>query len=245
MNHLTGPISEFPQACYITIWLNAFLTREESLERIHDALLPKIDRIEFGAISFDLLHFLEFLKLEQIHKARVHLPVSGDLDGLIDTGEYLDYALLHSQAISLIGQQSYVLTMESNFIRLQPLAKPPKTPIISFGEVDGLFAEFLLTVSESLEAFDLIASDEDAREWMISLDADISKLEFPSPMPPRLNFLLGRLTRTLAIGQLAYNSTSGSFSATKNSMLQNQVEQLITKSRQYLSQVSNYHWLKL
>jgi hypothetical protein len=243
MNHLTGPISEFPRACYITIWLNAFLQSEESLERIHDALLPEIDRIEYGAISLDLLHFLEFLKSEQIQKARVHLPVSGDLDGLIDTGEYLDHALAHSQAISLIGQKSFVLTQQSNILKIDPLSRPPKSPILSFSEVDRLFAEFIITVSESLEAFDLVSSDELAREWMISLDADISKLELPSLIPTRVNFLLGRLTRTLAIGQLAYHSPTGSASATKNSMLRERVEQLITKSRQYLSQVSNYHWV--
>jgi hypothetical protein len=242
MNNLAGPISQFPESCYISIWLNAFLTRVESLERIHDALAPKINKIEFGAINFDLFHFLEFLNTEKIKKTRVHLPVSGDLDGIIDTGEYLDNALNLSQVVSLIGEKSFALTGTALSYKLEQLSKPPKSPVIGWKEVDRLFAEFLASISESLEAFDLIAADEAAREWMIRLDHDISKLEFPAQQPARVTFLLGRLARTLTIGQLAQKSSSWPISATKNSMLQNQVEELITKSRQYLSQVSNYHW---
>ena len=48
MSASAGPISEFPTCGYLTIWLNAFLTKTESLERVHDALALKLSTIEIG-----------------------------------------------------------------------------------------------------------------------------------------------------------------------------------------------------
>jgi hypothetical protein len=243
MKHSTGPIAEFPISCFLTIWINSFLTREESLERVHDALALKINQIEMGALRLDVLDFLKYIKSEEICLARVHLPVSGNLAGIIDTGPYLDQALQLQQVISLIGKKNYAMVGSLGDYQISAIHLPPKSPINSWQEIDRLFAEFLPSISSSLEAFDLIASNQDAREWMISLEHNFSKLEFPEIQPARVTFLLGRLTRTLAIGQLAKANLDIPISSTKNSMFQNQLEELITKSRQYLAEVSNYHWI--
>lgn len=244
MSASAGPISEFPTCGYLTIWLNAFLTKTESLERVHDALALKLSTIEIGAIELSVLEFLSFLKDEQIELARFHQPVSGDLGGIIDTGAYLDQALLFGQAITLSGAKNYALVPDLNKYQVNLITKSSKSPVNSWQELDRLLAEFLHSVSTSLEALDLVATDPAVREWMISLEHSFTVLEFPQAQPARLTHLLGRLTRTMAIGQIAMANQNLPISSTKNSMLQNQLEELITKSRKFLTDACNYHWNK-
>jgi hypothetical protein len=237
-----SPETEFLKSCFVCIWLNAFLTQTESLERCHDALELKIAGVSYGALEFDVFDFLAFLKESKVVAARVHLPVSGALDGLIDTGEYLDHALVAGEALTLTGLKNYVLVPIDDEWSLFPLKLIPKLPLLGWREVDRNFAQFLPQVSQSLEAFDLIAANQQAREILIELDHDISQLEFPANQPERVTFLLGRLMRTLVIGKLAKIDFAHSSSSTKNRLFKENVEELITKSRSYLSQVSNYHW---
>jgi hypothetical protein len=240
LNH--PPETEFLKSCYVSIWLNAFLSSTESLESSHDSLALKLPGVNFGAYDFNVFEFLEFLRDSKVTKARVHLPVSGALDGLIDTGEYLDFALAAGEVITLLGSEDYALVPTYHQWSLFPLKVKPAMASFDWREVDRNFAEFLPHVSGSLEAFDLIAANQAAREIMISLDHDISTLQFPALQPERVTFLLGRLMRTLVIGELAKQDFAHSASSTKNRLFKENVEELITRSRSYLSQVSNYHW---
>ena len=89
--------SEFISSCYVGIWLNAFLDGKESLERCFDALASELKVVELETNPMPLLDFFKWLKIKNLEKARVHLPVSGALDELIDTGAYLDLALARSR----------------------------------------------------------------------------------------------------------------------------------------------------
>ena len=239
LNH--PPETEFLKSCYVSIWINAFLSSTESLESSHDSLALKLPGCNFGAYDFDVFELLEFLRDSNVTKSRVHLPVSGALDGLIDTGEYLDFALDAGEVITLSGSEDYALVPNYRQWSLFPIKVKPAMAFFDWREVDRNFAEFLPQVSESLEAFDLIAANQAAREIMISLDHDISTLQFPALQPERVTFLLGRLMRTLVIGELAKLDFAHSASSTKNRLFKENVEELITRSRSYLSQVSNYN----
>lgn len=242
MTPYRSPKTEFLKSCFASIWLNSFLTSSESLERCHDALALELPGVSYGALDLDVFEFLSFLKESKVSSVRVHLPVSGNLDGLVDTSDYLDHALAVGEVITFEGMKNFALVPTAEKWLLFPLNFITKLPQLNWRQVDRNLAEFLPQVSHSLEAFDLIASNQAAREIIITLDHNISKLEFPSAQPARVTFLLGRLMRTLVIGELAKTDFAYSASITKNRLFKDNVEELIARSRSYLSQVSNYHW---
>jgi len=232
--------SEFISSCYVGIWLNAFLDGKESLERCFDALASELKVVELETNPMPLLDFFKWLKIKNLEKARVHLPVSGALDGLIDTGAYLDLALASGQAISLLGNENYVLVPTQASWRLFPIKLPPKLPVNYWKETESEFTNFILTVGNRIEAYDLVAKNDNSKELLIALDHNISYLEFPENQPQKVTELLGRLMRTLAIGLLAKEAWVPSASSSKNQLYIEKIEELITRSRSFLSQLANY-----
>lgn len=231
---------DFISSCFIGIWLNAFLNSQESLERCFDSLKNQIKRVRYENRQVEILDFLKLLKNQKITTARVHLPVSGALDGLIDRGEYLDLALSHGQAITLLGEQNFALVPNGTEWNLFKINIVSKLPVPFWRETESEFAKFILELGSDIEAFDLIAKNDNAREILINLDHKVSYLEFPENQPPRVTELLGRLFRTLAIGLLAQSAWVPSASSKKDQFFQKKVEELITRSRAFLSQISNY-----
>lgn len=231
---------DFFASVFITIWLNAFLNSSESLERCFDALKPVIHEVDFETVSMNLFDFLGFIKNNQVLKARNHLLASGALDGLVDTGEYLDLALQEGQAISLLGQNNFALVPNLEQWKLFKIHQVPKMQVPYWREAESEFTKFIYEIGDHLEAFDLVAKNDDARELLVNLDHKIQYLEFPENQPHKITDLLGRITRTLAIGLLAKDSWAPSASSKKDQIFKEKVEELITRSRAFLSQISNY-----
>ncbi len=231
---------QFISSCFTGIWLNEFIHSTESLERCFDAIAPFINQVTFDGRVIQLLDFFKFIKEQQIQGVRVHLPVSGATDGLIDNGEYLDLALEIGQAISLLGNRNFVLIPQEPSWHLFEISRPAKLPIVFWKDSESEFTNFLLSIGDHLEAFDLIAKNEEARDVLINLDHIIKYLEFPENQPHKITELFGRLMRTLAIGLLAKAAWVPSASVKKNQLYLEKVEEIITRSRAFLSQVANY-----
>lgn len=234
------PKEEFIHSGFIVIWLNTFFSAQESLEICFDALAPYLNNVSTPLGVLNLFDFLAFLRGQKISAARLHLPVSGDLDGLLDTGPYLDLALESGEAISLIGARNFAL-VKGDAWELHEIQKIPIKPVMNWKELDLIFAEFISQVSNEIEAFDLVSSDPSARELLIKLDHNLGYLQFPQNQPQRITLLLGRLMRTWVIGQLANNNYAHSATLVKDQQYKGKIEELITKSRSFLSQVCNYH----
>ncbi len=76
--------------------------------------------------------------------------------------------------------------------------------------------------------------------FLIDLEHDISVQAYPDDQPTRVTFLLGRLLRVLAITEFALENEINSFSATKQSMWSNPIQDLNQTCRKGLSAVVNY-----
>ena len=94
--------------------------------------------------------------------------------------------------------------------------------------------------SEEIEAFDLVHDNQEAHDFLIDLEHDISIQVYPDDQPSRVTFLLGRLLRVLAITEFALENEINSFSATKQSMWSTPISDLNRTCRQGLSAVVNY-----
>jgi hypothetical protein len=231
---------DFYSSCFVGIWLNAFLNSQESLERCFDSLKGVFEWVWYENRQVRLFDFLTFLKDHEVTTARIHLPVSGALDGLIDSGEFLDFALASGEAVTLLGRKSFALVPNGAEWHLFPIKLVSKSPVPYWRETEAEFTNFVLEIGSHIEAFDLVAKSDNAREILINLDHKIGYLEFPENQPPRVTELLGRLFRTLVIGLLAKAAAVPSASSKKDQIFREKVEELITRSRAFLSQLSNY-----
>lgn len=231
---------DFYSSCFVGIWLNAFLNSQESLERCFDSLKGVFEWVWYENRQVRLFDFLTFLKDHEVTTARIHLPVSGALDGLIDRGEFLDFALASGEAVTLLGKKSFALVPNGAEWNLFPIKLVSKSPVPYWRETEAEFTKFVLEIGSHIEAFDLVAKSDNAREILINLDHKIGYLEFPENQPPRVTELLGRLFRTLVIGLLAKAAAVPSASSKKDQIFREKVEELITRSRAFLSQLSNY-----
>lgn len=233
---------EFFESIFVAIWLNAFLNSSESLERCFDALRTVISEVVFDSKVMSLFDFLKFIKSDKVQTARVHLPASGALDGLRDTGEYLDLALSEGQAITLLGGSNFALVPNGANWNLYEIKLVPRLPVPYWRETESEFTKFILEIGDHLEAFDLVAKNDEARDILINLDHKIQYLEFPKNQPNKVTDLLARLTRTLVIGLLAKQAWVPSASSKKDQIFKEKVEELITRSRAFLSQIANYDY---
>ena len=231
---------DFYSSCFAGIWLNAFLNSQESLERCFDSLKAVFEWVWYENRQVRLFDFLTFLKDHEVITARIHLPVSGALDGLIDSGEFLDFALASGEAVTLLGKKSFALVPNGTEWNLFPIKLVSKSTVPYWRETEAEFTKFVLEIGSHIEAFDLVAKSDNAREILINLDHKIGYLEFPENQPPRVTELLGRLFRALAIGLLAKAAAVPSASSKKDEIFKEKVEELITRSRAFLSQLANY-----
>ncbi len=140
---------------------------------------------------------------------------------------FLAYTFLQDLGLSL--ELGHVITTrggevlgiheEANYWIATKRLKEPVALTSSWQDMDKQLSDLLHETSDEIEAFDLVNGNQDAHDFLIDLEHDISVQVYPDDQPMRVTFLLGRLLRVLAITEFALENEINSFSATKQSMV--------------------------
>lgn len=229
-----------PTSISLAIWGTAFMQGRETLERTVDCISEAPRTVSTLLNEESLAIFISNLRRNETNALRCHFPITGNMDGIIGTDEFVDVALELGHVITTRGGDPLGIHEEANFWVATKRLKEPVGLTTSWQDMDKQLSNLLHETSDELEAFDLVQGNQEAHDFLIDLEHDISIQIYPDDQPNRVTFLLGRLLRVLAITEFAIENNISSFSATKQSMWATPIIDLNRTCRQGLSAVVNY-----
>lgn len=229
-----------PTSISLAIWGTAFMQGRETLERAVDCLSEAPRSVTTLLGIENLAIFLSNLRNTGAKGLRCHFPMTGNMDAIIGTDQFIDMALELGHVITSLGGEAIGIHEEANHWVATKRLKEPVALVTSWQDMDKQLSNILHETSEEIEAFDLVHGNQEAHDFLIDLEHDISIQAYPDDQPPRVTFLLGRLLRVLAITEFAFENEINSFSATKQSMWSTPIQELNRTCRQGLSSVVNY-----
>ena len=229
-----------PTSISLAIWATAFMQGRETLERSVDCISESPRQVSTLLNNESLALFVAGLRNSGTNALRCHFPVTGNMDAIIGTDEFVDVAIELGHVITTRGGEPLGIHEEANSWVATKRLKEPVALSTNWQDMDKQLSNLLHETSDEIEAFDLVAGNQDAHDFIIDLEHDISIQAYPDDQPPRVTFLLGRLLRVLAITEFALENEINSFSATKQSMWSTPISDLNRTCRQGLSAVVNY-----
>ena len=229
-----------PTSISLAIWGTAFIQGRETLERAVDCLSDAPRTVSTILGIENLAIFLSQLRKNGCVALRAHFPVTGNMDSIIGTDQFVDSAIELGHIVTTFGGEILGIHEEANHWVATNRLKEPVALVNSWQDMDKQLSNLLHETSEEIEAFDLVHDNQEAHDFLIDLEHDISIQVYPDDQPSRITFLLGRLLRVLAITEFALENEINSFSATKQSMWSTPISDLNRTCRQGLSAVVNY-----
>jgi hypothetical protein len=229
-----------PTSISLAIWGTAFMQGRETLERAVDCISDAPRTVSTLLNQESLAIFLSNCRKSGTSALRCHFPRTGNMDFIIGTDEFVDVALELGHVITTRGGEILGIHEEANYWIATKRTKEPVALTSSWQDMDKQLSDLLHETSDEIEAFDLVHGNQDAHDFLIDLEHDISIQAYPDDQPTRVTFLLGRLLRVLAITEFAFENEINSFSATKQSMWSNPILDLNQTCRKGLSAVVNY-----
>lgn len=229
-----------PSSISLAIWGTAFIQGRETLERAVDCLSDSPRLVSTLISNESLAMYLSGLRQNGAKALRCHFPATGNMDAIIGIDEFVDMAIDIGHIITSVGGEIVGIHEEANFWVETKRLKEPVSLTTNWQDMDKQLSNLLHETSDEIEAFDLVQGDEEAHDFLVDLEHDISIQFYPDDQPQRVSFLLGRLLRVLAITEFALEKEIESFSPTKNSMWATPVVDLNRTCRQGLSAVVNY-----
>jgi len=200
-----------PTSISLAIWATAFMQGRETLERSVDCISESPRHVSTLLNNESLALFIAGLRNSGTNALRCHFPVTGNMDAIIGTDEFVDIAIELGHVITTRGGEPLGIHEEANSWVATKRLKEPVALSTNWQDMDKQLSNLLHETSDEIEAF-----------------------------PPRITFLLGRLLRVLAITEFALENEINSFSATKQSMWSTPISDLNRTCRQGLSAVVNY-----
>jgi hypothetical protein len=238
---MTGKVFQnVPTSISLAIWGTAFMQGRETLERAVDCISEAPRTVSTLLTQESLAIFLSNLRIGGTTALRCHFPITGDMDSIIGTDEFVDVALESGHVITTRGGMVLGIYEETIYWVASQRIKEPVMLKNNWQDMDKQLSNLLHETSEEIEAFDLVHGNQEAHDFLIDLEHDITIQIYPDDQPERVTFLLGRLLRVLAITEFAIENQIDSFSATKQSMWSTPIVDLNRTCRKGLSAVVNY-----